>query len=145
MLMEGTQGLFLVIVIGLVVLSAFVLSKRSYYSDKHPLLDQVRSNFSMLNPDYADIPLREGNSAFTENKSVITLCLKNPETGKYYDMNTLMYVALHELGHIISKSHGHNSEFRENFANLLRQASKMGIYDPRKSIPNTYCGIGGDE
>jgi len=145
MVMRGSQGIFLVVVIGLVVLTAFTLSRKSYYSDKHPLLEQIRSNFTMLSSDYSDIPLREGGSAYTENKSVITLCLKNPETGKFYSMNTLMYVALHELGHIISKTHGHNEEFRKNFATLLRRATKIGIYDPRVPIPQTYCGIGKSE
>ena len=143
--MEGSQGLFLLIVIGLVLLAAFTLSRKSHYSDKHPLLDQIRSNFTMLSSDYTDIPLQEGNGAYTENKSVITLCLKNPETGRFYSMNTLMYVALHELGHIISKTHGHNEEFRQNFARLLRRATKIGIYDPKIPIPTTYCGIGGKE
>lgn len=142
--MDEYQGLFLVLVIGLILLIAFVFSHRSYYSDKHPILDQVRSNFSMLNPEYANIPLREGDSAYTENKSVITLCLKNPENGKYYDINTLMYVSLHELAHIISKTHGHNDEFRENFSKLLKKAAQIGIYNPRIPIPDTYCGVNGD-
>lgn len=143
--MRKVQGVLLVLVIALIILAAFTLSQRSHYSDKHPLLEQIRSNFTLLSPEYSDIPLREGNSAYTENKAVITLCLKNPETGKFYSMNTLMYVALHELGHIISKTHGHNEEFRQNFATLLRRATKMGIYDPRQPIPQTYCGIGQDD
>lgn len=136
------KGVVLALIIGLTIWIAFTISQRSYYSDKHPLLQQIRSNFTILSPEYADIPLREGDSAYTENKSVITLCLKNPETGKFYSLNTLMYVALHELGHIISKTHGHNEEFKRNFATLLRQATKVGIYDPRVPIPQTYCGIG---
>ena len=142
--MKGTQGLIIISVIGLVIISAFVLNRRSYYSDKHPLLDQIRSNFAMLNSEYTQIPLKIGDSAYTENKSVITLCLKNPHTGKYYDMNTLMYVSLHELAHILSKTHGHNNEFKDNFATLLRQSSKIGIYNPQIPIPSTYCGIGND-
>lgn len=136
------KGVVLALVIGLVVVAAFTLSKRSYYSDKHPLLEQIRSNFTILSPEYADIPLREGDSAYTENKAVITLCLKNPETGKFYSMNTLMYVALHELSHIISKTHGHNEEFKQNFAKILRRATNVGIYNPGIPIPQTYCGIG---
>jgi predicted metal-dependent hydrolase len=56
-----------------------------------------------------------------------------------------MYVALHELAHVISKSHGHNNEFKKNFAILLRDASRKKIYDPRKNIPTTYCGVGPNE
>lgn len=139
--MDITQGAILLVVIGLVILAAFAFSRTSYESDDHPILNQVRSNFSKINPEYANIPLRKGNSAYTENKAVITICLKNPETDEYYDMNTIMYVALHELAHIVSKSHGHTDEFKNNFTDLLRKGAKLGIYNPRKAIPETYCGI----
>lgn len=123
------------------VVAYVTVSKRSYYSDNHPILNQIRHNFGMINPEYSKIPLREGNSAYTENKSVITLCLKDPKTGKYYDMNTMMYVALHELAHMVSKTHGHGDEFTKNFSILLRKGAKLGFYDPRIPIPNTYCGL----
>ena len=139
-------NLFVILLVGgLILLLYLSLRPRSYYSHDHPILNNVRSNFAKLNPEYAKIPLREGNSAYTENKAVITLCLKNPETKDYYDMNTIMYVALHELGHMVSKTHGHNDEFKRNFAILLRQAARKGIYDPRIPIPQTYCGVGPDD
>jgi hypothetical protein len=112
------------------------------YSDKNPMLDLVRSNFIKLNPKYGKIPLREGKSAYTENKRVITLCLKDPFTDMYYDENTIMYVALHELGHVITPEVGHGPEFKRNFSILLRDGARIGIYDPRKEIPQTYCGVG---
>ena len=43
-----------------------------------------------------------------------------------------MFVAIHELAHIMSKTYGHNDEFRENFIFLLDNASKCGIYDREK-------------
>ena len=134
-----------ILVVALVVVVTFFLTSKSYYSQDHPILNRIRDNFAQLNSEYSKIPLREGNSAYTENKAVITLCIKNPETGEYYDMNTIMYVALHELAHIVSKTHGHNDEFKRNFSTLLRQAARKGIYDPRRSIPTTYCDIGPDD
>lgn len=133
----------IIIIISVLILcavSVYAISPKSYYSSNHPMLDEVRQNFSKIKPEYAKIPLREGDSAYTENKAVITLCLKDPHTGQFYDMNVIMYVALHELAHMISKSQGHGSEFRTNFANLLRDGAKLGIYDPRKPIPLDYCG-----
>ena len=121
------------------VATAWSFSSRSYFSTKHPLLDQVRSNFAKIDPKYASIPLRDGDSAFTENKEVITLCLVNPDTNKDYDINTLMYVALHELGHVVSKSQGHGDEFKTNFALLLKRGAELGFYDPRRPIPVSYC------
>jgi len=143
--MNGSRGIILLLVVGLVIFGAFALAPRSYYSHNHPILNQVRANFAKLNPDYSKIPLREGNSAYTENKSVITLCLRDPETKKYYDINTIMYVALHELGHMVSRTQGHNDEFRGNFSTLLRKAAEIGIYNPSLPIPETYCGIGPDD
>jgi hypothetical protein len=109
------------------------------------MLDIVRKNFTKINPEYTKIPLRAGDSAYTENKHVITLCLQDPSTKKYYGINTIMYVALHELSHVITKSKGHGDEFKHNFAKLLEQGSKLDIYDPRIPIPSTYCGIGPDD
>lgn len=136
---------FLIFIVIIIFVVYTCLNRKSHYSHDHPILRQVSKNFSQLDPKYGDIPLQEGGSAYTENKEVITLCLKDPETKKYYDMNTIMYVALHELAHVISKSHGHNNEFKKNFAILLRDASRKKIYDPRKNIPTTYCGVGPNE
>lgn len=114
-------------------------STRQYFSTNNPVLSEVRANFEKLDPEYAKIPLREGDSAYTENKEVITLCLVDPESKKQYDLNTVMYVAIHELAHVVSKNTGHGPEFKKNFSMLLKLAAKKGIYDPRKSIPATYC------
>ena len=136
------NSVFILILIIVLIFVIYMFSNRSNYSHNHPILNQIRANFEKLNPEYGKIPLREGDSAYTENKSVITLCLKNPTTGNYYDMNTLMYVAIHELAHMVSETHGHNDEFKANFKSLLQQAARKRIYDPKKEIPNTYCGVG---
>lgn len=107
----------------------------------HPMLDQVRMNFAKIDPKFGNIPLREGKSAYTENKRIITLCLVDPDSKVHYDVNTIMYVALHELAHVISKKHGHGDEFKRNFNMLLRKGAQLGIYDPRKPIPTSYCGV----
>jgi len=133
-----------IVVIAVIAVLVWALTRRSYYaSSSHPVLDIVRSNFTRLDPSYANIPLSEADSSYTENKSTITLCLKN-KSGRYYDINTVMYVALHELAHVLSHTHGHGDEFRQNFADLLRRGAAAGIYDPRQPIPATYCGVGGE-
>lgn len=130
-----------IFVVLLVTFAAYNYTQRSHFSSKHPLLDQVRANFSKIDPKYAEIPLRSGDSAFTENKEVITLCLTDPDTGKDYDINTITYVALHELAHVISTTVGHGKIFRENFQKLLKKGAELGIYDPRRPIPVRYCNV----
>lgn len=137
------RTILIILSIALVVLIIlYLISPKNYKNEYHPILEQIRENFSRLNPEYANIPLRTGDSAYTEDKAVITMCLKDPDTGKYYDINTLMYVALHELAHVVTTSQGHGDEFKRNFAILLNQAAKEGIYDPNIPIPPTYCGVG---
>mmetsp|Transcript_8657 Transcript_8657/g.14686 ORF Transcript_8657/g.14686 Transcript_8657/m.14686 type:complete len:206 (+) Transcript_8657:172-789(+) len=58
------------------------------------------------------------------------------------DENTLFYIVVHELAHIMSDSVGHTREFGENFKFLLSNAIKWKLYtmvDYRKH-PSQYCG-----
>ena len=59
------------------------------------------------------------------------------------DLNTLTFVALHELSHIMTKSIGHKTEFWDNFKFLLNIAKEAGIHDPTdyKQAPQEYCGM----
>ena len=62
-------------------------------------------------------------TAYSENKGEkIAFCLDTEKNnkGKLMDLNTLMYVALHELSHVGSKSIGHTDEFWNNFKFLIR-------------------------
>ena len=54
-----------------------------------------------------------------------------------------MFVALHELSHIATKSIGHTTEFWNNFKFLLQEAVKIKIYEPvnYKKKPKNYCGM----
>ncbi len=129
-----------IIIIGLVILYNFMPNK-SFYSVDNSTLKKVRENFIKLDSSYSNIPLREGSSAYTENKSIITLCLKDPKSGYVYDMNTIMYVALHELAHMCSRTKGHDEEFQKNFTKLLKKATRLGIYNPNIPMPKSYCGV----
>lgn len=133
----GTFVVFLIFLLFLV----YLFQDRHVNDPNHPVLNRIRDNFRLLDPKYSEIPMMEGTSSYTENKETITLCLRKPENGEFYDMNTLMYVSLHELAHVTTKSHGHGAEFKKNFSILLRRAARIGIYDPRKPIPTRYCGI----
>ena len=55
----------------------------------------------------------------------------------------LMFVALHELSHIMTESTGHTTEFWKNFKFLLENAVEFDIYEPinYKENPEQYCGM----
>lgn len=85
-------------------------------------------------------------TAYSENKGEkIAFCLnvKKGDNEQLIDENTLMFVAIHELSHVATKSIGHKSEFWENFKFLLEKAKEAGIHDPvdYKKKPQEYCGM----
>tara|TARA_R110002072_G_scaffold22_6_gene136 strand:+ start:1649 stop:2242 length:594 start_codon:yes stop_codon:yes gene_type:complete len=84
-------------------------------------------------------------TAYSENKGEkLAFCLNNKKNGnKLIDMNTLMYVALHEISHIATKSVGHTDEFWQNFKFFIEQAAVINIYKPidYKKTPAQYCGM----
>lgn len=85
------------------------------------------------------IKLYVGSKSYTINKSRIYMCLKD-DNGQYYDDNSLMFVLLHEMSHVICKSIGHTNEFQQIFNELLIEATKVGIYNPNIPMVKKYCG-----
>jgi len=71
-------------------------------------------------------------TAYSENKGEkLAFCTTTTKKGDtLIDPNTLMYVAIHELAHIATKSIGHTQEFWQNFKFLLQNAVKIKIYNP---------------
>ena len=84
-------------------------------------------------------------TAYSENKGEkLAFCLNTTKEGnKLIDINTLTFVALHELSHIMTESVGHKQDFWQNFKFLLENAKAAGIYDPvdYKKQPQEYCGM----
>lgn len=62
----------------------------------------------------------------------IAICLDN-------DVNSMMYVLIHELAHSTTKEYAHNDEFHENMDILRKFCIKWGLYKPMKDTE--YCGI----
>ena len=68
---------------------------------------------------------------------------EKPRSSSLIDLNTLTYVAIHELAHIATESVGHTPEFWKNFKFLLNIAKEINIYEPinYKKNPKQYCGM----
>ena len=84
-------------------------------------------------------------TAYSENKGEkLAFCLNTTKHGtKLIDSNTLMFIALHEMAHVMTESIGHKEEFWQNFKFLLQNAVEIKIYTPvdYKNDPQQYCGI----
>ena len=73
----------------------------------------------------------------------IVFCLRSRDKdNKLVNLNTMMFVAIHELAHLMTKSIGHTKEFWDNMRFLLKKAIDMKIYTKQdfKNNPQPYCG-----
>jgi Zn-dependent peptidase ImmA (M78 family) len=96
---------------------------------------QSLNNRDILN----EIKLYVGSKSYTINKTRIYMCLKD-SNDNYYDDNSLIFVLLHELAHVICKSIGHTDEFHNIFNDLLVEAEKVKIYNSKIPMIKNYCG-----
>lgn len=85
------------------------------------------------------------HTSYSVNKGEsVHFCLRQRDgTEKLVNDNVMMFVALHEMAHMITESVGHEPEFWNNFGWLLREAESRALYKPTdfKSHPVMYCGV----
>ena len=97
----------------------------------------------------------EPEAAYVLNKGPdMRFCLQSKKENDKEKDNILMFIAIHEMAHIMSDSFGHGEEFIKNFKGLLDVATKQQIVNPLtrevelvyrpqdfSSKPKKYCGV----
>lgn len=118
-----------------------------HMKENHSADERVQRLVKRFNPTKITETLPTSElTAYSENKGEkIAFCLnkKKDDNTQLIDLNTLTFVALHELSHIMTKSIGHKQDFWNNFKFLLENAKSAGIYHPidYKKKPKSYCGM----
>lgn len=118
----------------------------AYLKEEYPNRENVKRLVEKFNPKKISETLPTSKyTAYSENKGEkLAFCTTTTKEGsKLIDENTLAFVAVHELGHVMTESVGHTKEFWQNFKFLLKNAVKIGIYKPidYKKKPKNYCGM----
>ena len=119
----------------------------NYMNEKHPNNEAVKRLVEGYNPNKIIETLPTSKyTAYSENKGEkLAFCLnvKNKDSSNLIDEHTLIFVAIHELSHVMTKSIGHKQEFWDNFKFLLENAKEAGIHDPHdyKNEPREYCSM----
>jgi len=118
----------------------------AYMKEHHPKDPRVIRLVDGYNPSKISETLPTSElTAYSENKGEkLAFCLAKTKNGStLIDINTLTFVAIHELSHIMTESIGHKQEFWLNFKYLLENAKKAKIYDPvdYKKDNQSYCGM----
>ena len=117
-----------------------------FVKDKYPGDSRVNRLVKGFNPKKISETLPTSQlTAYSENKGEkIAFCLNTTKDGdRLIDINTLTFVAIHELAHIMTTSIGHKQDFWHNFKFLLINAKEANIYKPvdYKKNPQPYCGM----
>lgn len=120
--------------------SKLMLRLKEKYGDDNENLNRLFRNYKP-NQLKEKHPKSLGTS-FTLNKQDVILCLKKNNGKSMVDENTLLFVLLHEISHIMTKSIGHQEDYWENFRFLLAHAIVANLYefDSYKN-EKRYCGI----
>lgn len=91
-----------------------------------------------------ETPKDDKFTSYTINKGEkIVFCLRHKTINTIHDMNTLMYVVIHELAHVGCPEYGHTKLFKKIFKFLLEESVNIGIYIKVNYIllPQNYCGM----
>ena len=88
--------------------------------------------------------MKSGVTSYTVNKGEkIVVCLRQ-RNNNFVEINTLMYVIIHELAHICDlTSEQHDEKFWNNFEWLLEHSVNIGIYNyiDYSKDQEPYCGM----
>jgi hypothetical protein len=123
---------------------------RDSYSAEPALMNDppVARFVARYQPDvFLENSMSSADTSYSENKGQrIVVCLRDKTKPPQYpliDMNTIMFVMLHEMAHLMTETIGHTSEFWGNFKRILHDAVKVGIYTPVNYAhrPTPYCGM----
>ena len=109
----------------------------------YPNRERTQGMKKNFNPDRIKEGIDDPNyTSYSINKGEqIVLCLRT--NNKLMDLNTMMFVVLHELSHICTESIGHTVEFWTNFKWILEEAINIGVYKKQDFKLNNveYCGM----
>jgi len=140
--MKSIYVLCTIITLFIIIIAICIIKRKTYIPS--PVIQRLKYKLSLIDPYFSTFDIREGSSSFTQNKSTIYICIEDPKTKQIYDDNVLMYVCLHECAHMLThydKYDEHHKTFKMVMNDLLKKATILGLYDPRYSVPPTYCGL----
>ena len=119
------------------------LLKRHYPHDKRVKLMVKRFNPNSMSElsGYADS--KYTSYSVSKGKKIIFCLRSRDKHQKLISLQTLMFVAIHEIAHVMTVSIGHTEEFWDNMRFLLANGIEWKLYKPvdYAKKPQAYCGL----
>ncbi len=126
-------------------MAKFYMHLESKFPDK-PQVKLLKKNFKPESHRFFESTPDADHTSYSVNKGeAVHMCLRQRggQSESLVSEDVLMFVALHEMGHMVTPTIGHDVHFWNNFGWLLQQAENMGIYKPTnfREHPVAYCGV----
>ena len=139
---EDAANLLSLIKSNIYTLSDHLYQSKNNYPKFEQYISQLKKNlkFTIINESSSS----GSYTSYSVNKGEqIVFCLRSKYTNKLHDINLLMYVVIHELGHVACPEYGHTNLFLEIFSFLLHHAIKLKLYKKIdfNNYPSEYCGL----
>ena len=117
----------------------------SRFPDKKQV-KQLKTNFKAEPSRLSESTPDADYTSYSVNKGeAVHFCLRQRDEGNedLVESNTMTFVAIHEMAHMITETVGHGPDFWNNFGWLLREAEAIGIYSHQdfRAHPVSYCGM----
>ena len=129
---------------------AAILQKKYYNGEDKRDIKYIKSSQEQLISNYNSDNISESSpdaeyTSYSVNKGEeLIFCLRKKKEGdKLVSLNTMMFVSIHELGHLMTHNIGHTPEFWHNFKILLKIAIEIGVYKyvDFTVTPVKYCSL----
>ncbi len=125
-------------------LKNFLMHLEATFPDK-PQVKRLSQRFKAAPERLLEATPDASHTSYSVNKGEkVHLCLRQRQGAdeSLVNENIMVFVALHEMGHVATDSIGHEPEFWNNFGWLLKEAEKTNTYQYTdfKAHPVRYCG-----
>jgi hypothetical protein len=126
------------------------LHDEKYNSANDDIKPKIKRLYEIILPNmqsnnFSESTPSEKYTSYTVNKTKLYFCLRQKDDNRLINYNIIMFVALHELTHMMNEEYDphHENGFWEDMTYLLENAIEYGIYvyQPYNKLPVEYCGI----
>ena len=121
-----------------------LISNKNNYKEYKLNIELLEKNFNIERTSiYENAPDTDLTSYSVNKGEELAFCLKSKKTGKFHEINLLMYVAIHEMAHMACPEVGHGELFKDIFRFLTLEAINLELYKKinYQDNPVEYCGM----
>ena len=126
-------------------LNTYLFTNKAKYPKYIPYIEQLNEKLKNTKiQESADNGIYTSYSVNKGEQIIFCLRSRNKNTNnKFHDLNLLMYVVIHEMGHVACPEFGHTELFKDIFAFLATEAVKLKLYTKIDFNKNNkeYCGL----